>query len=94
MLFFILHKHGGALPGLKCFLIIFVLSVLFVDLNHVGFQPSDNRYKCLHSTNVVIKQTDSIILATSGDLKCYTCDQQCFISVCSAVFSFSGGGSS
>ena len=54
--------------GFKCFLVVFVRSVHFVDLNHVSFQPSDNRYlKCLCSTSLVIKQTDSIALATSDN---------------------------
>ena len=38
--FFILHKCGSIL---KCFLVIFVRSVHFVDSNRIGFQPSDNR---------------------------------------------------
>ena len=56
---------------------LFVQSIHFVDSNCVTFQPSDN---CL-CTSLVIKQTNSIILATSrsGDLKCYTHDQQCCI---------------
>ena len=69
----ILHKCGGAVTGLKCFLVVFVWSVHFVDSKHIGIQPSE----CPYSTSLVIKQTDSIILATSGDLKCYACDQQC-----------------
>ena len=35
--------------------------------------------KCLYSTSLVIKQTDSIVLVASGDLKCYAHDQQCCI---------------
>ena len=41
--FSILHKRGGALTGLKYFLVIFVWSVHFVDLNCIGFRPSDDR---------------------------------------------------
>ena len=35
--------------------------------------------KCLYSTCVVVKQINSIFLATSDDLKCYTRDQLCCI---------------
>ena len=41
--FFMLHKCGGALTVLKCFLVIFVWSVHFVESNCISFQPSDNQ---------------------------------------------------
>ena len=45
--------------------------------------------KCLYTcstSSAIIKQTDSIVLATSDNLKCYTYDQQCRISVHSFIF--------
>ena len=81
-IFFILHKCGSAVTGFKCFLVIFVWSIRFVDLNCVSF-CHQTISKCLYGTN--FKQTDSIVLATSGNLKCYTHDQQCDIIICTAV---------
>ena len=61
---------------IKCFLVVFVWNVHFVDSNCIGFLPSDN--KCLYDTSVFIKQTNTILLATSSDLL-YACDEQCYI---------------
>ena len=41
--FFILNKHGSALTGSKCFLVVSVWSIPFVDSKRFSFQPSDNR---------------------------------------------------
>ena len=35
--------------------------------------------KCQYSASLVIKQTNSIVLATSDHLKCYSHGQQCYI---------------
>ena len=57
---------------LKCFLVIFVWSIHFVE-------PVFSHQTIGKCTSLVIKQTDSIVLATFGNLKCYACDQQCCI---------------
>ena len=53
-------------------------SVHFVNTNCTGFQPPNNGM-CLCSTGVVVKQTNSIVLATFDSLKFYARDQQCCI---------------
>ena len=42
-------------------------SIHLVNLNHVSFQPSIS--KCPHSLSLIVKQTDSIVLATFSNSK-------------------------
>ena len=50
-----------------------------MNSNRVGFFSHQEIGKCPYSTGVVVKQTNSIFLATHDNLKCYVCDQLCCI---------------
>ena len=45
-----------------------------MNSNRVGFFSHQEIGKCPYSTGVVVKQTNSIFLATPDDLKCYARD--------------------